>query len=124
MGPLIILCIIYLGILVLILTSRWKIFEKAGKPGWASLVPVYSFVVLLRIVGKPWWWTLLLFIPGVNVIIFIIVIHCVSLSFGKDNTFTAGLILLGFIYIPLLAYSETHYYGPQGKLSSRRLTNE
>lgn len=97
MGPLIILCIIYLGILVLILTSRWKIFEKAGKPGWASLVPVYSFVVLLRIVGKPWWWSLLLFIPGVNVIIFIMVIHRVSLSFGKDNAFTAGLILLGFI---------------------------
>lgn len=123
MGPLIILCIIYLGILVLILTSRYKIFEKAGKPGWTSLVPVYSFVVLLSIVGKPWWWTLLLFVPGVNVIIFIMVIHRVALSFGKDNTFAAGLILLGFIYIPLLAYSETQYYGPEGKLTSQRLAD-
>ncbi|MEA2043640.1 MAG: DUF5684 domain-containing protein, partial [Bacteroidota bacterium] len=51
--------IIYLAIIVLMIASLWKIFEKAGKPGWASIIPIYNLIVLLEIVGKPVWWFIL-----------------------------------------------------------------
>ncbi|HWZ21528.1 MAG TPA: DUF5684 domain-containing protein, partial [Cytophagaceae bacterium] len=88
--------IIYLAIIVLVIASIWKVYEKANQPGWAAIVPIYNIVVLLNIVGKPTWWIILMIIPIVNIVIFIIVYHNLSLSFGKDGGFTAGLILLGF----------------------------
>ena len=46
----------YLAIIVVLIAAQWKIFAKAGKPGWACIVPIYSTIVLLEIVGKPLWW--------------------------------------------------------------------
>jgi len=106
-----ILILIYVTILVLMITSIWKIFSKAGKPGWASIVPIYNFIVLLEIVDKPWWWLLLLLIPIVNIVIIIIVYHKLSLSFGKGIGFTVGLILFGIIFLPILAFSDAKYVG-------------
>ena len=87
----------------------WAIFTKAKKPGWAAIIPIYDFIVLLEIVGKPWWWFLLMLIPVVNLVILIIVIHRLSLSFGQGVGFTIGLILLGFIFLPLLAFGNYKY---------------
>lgn len=101
--------IVYFGILALTLISMWKIFEKAGKPGWAAIVPIYNLVVLLEIVNKPIWWIVLFLIPVVNFVIMIIVIHQLSLSFGKEIGFTIGLILLTVIFIPILAFSDAKY---------------
>ena len=106
--------IIYLAIIVLLIASMWTIFSKAGKPGWASIVPIYNLIVLLEVVGKPWWWILLMLIPIVNIIILIIVYHNLSLSFGKGGGFTVGLILLGVIFLPILAFSDATYVGPGG----------
>ena len=106
--------IIYLAIIVLIIASMWTVFSKAGKPGWASIIPIYNLIVLLEVVGKPWWWLLLMLIPIVNIIILIIVYHNLSLSFGKGGGFTVGLILLGFIFLPILAFSDVTYIGPGG----------
>lgn len=108
--------IIYLVIIVLMIASMWTIFSKAGKPGWASIVPIYNLIVLLEVVGKPWWWLLLMLIPIVNIIILIIVWHNLSLSFGKGGGFTVGLILLGIIFLPILAFSDATYVGPSGNL--------
>jgi hypothetical protein len=93
----------------------WKIFEKAGKPGWAAIIPIYNYIVLLEIVGKPWWWIFLLFIPFAGIVFAIMVIHQASLSFGKDSGFTLGLIFLGFIFIPILAFGDATYQGPGGR---------
>ncbi len=107
--------IFYVAIIVLMLVSMWKIFTKAGKPGWAILIPIYNIIVLLEIVGKPWWFLLLMLIPLVNIVIVVWVYNLLSLSFGKDAGFTIGLILLSPIFIPLLGLGKAEYKGPAGK---------
>ena len=104
----------YLVVWVLIIISFWKIFEKAGKPGWASIIPIYNILVLLEIIGKPWWWLLLLLIPGVNIIFGIWMFNLLSISFGKTEGFTVGLVLLPFIFLPILGFGEDLYKGPAG----------
>jgi len=104
----------YLAIFILLIASLWIIFSKAGKPGWACLIPIYNIIVLLQIVGKPWWWLLLMLIPIVNVVILIIVTHRLSLSFGHEVGFTLGLIFLGLIFYPILAFGSSKYLGPGG----------
>lgn len=93
----------------------WKVFNKAGKPGWACIVPLYNIIVLLEITGKPTWWILLMFIPFVNIVIHIIVYHQLSLSFGKDSGFTVGLIFLPMIFIPILGFGNS-VYQPQSNI--------
>jgi hypothetical protein len=94
--------------------SMWTIYSKAGKPGWAALVPIYNLIVLLDIIGKPWWWLLLMFIPIVNFVVIIMIYHNLSLSFGKGAGFTVGLILLGIVFLPLLAFGDAKYVGTNG----------
>jgi len=108
-----ILIIAVLAFALILLDATWKIFTKAGKPGWASIVPVYNVVLLLEIVGKPAWWILLWLIPVVNIVVIIIVYHRLALSFGKGILFTIGLIFLGFIFFPILAFGKAQYLGPE-----------
>ena len=61
----------------------WKVFVKAGKPGWAAIIPIYNIITELEIIGRPWWWLLLLFIPLVNIVIGIIVIFDLAKVFGN-----------------------------------------
>jgi hypothetical protein len=109
-----ILIIAALAIALVLLAASWRIFIKAGKPGWASIVPVYNAVLLLEIVGKPAWWILLWLIPGVNIVVFIIVYHRLALSFGKDILFTIGMIFLSFVFFPILAFGKAQYREPGG----------
>ena len=90
----------------------WKIFEKAGKPGWAAIIPIYNVIVLLQVVGRPFWWIFLLLIPLVNVVIGFIVALDLSRSFGHDLAFALGLFFLGFIFYPVLAFGGDAYQGP------------
>jgi hypothetical protein len=106
--------LVYFAIVVLMIVSMWKIFEKAGEPGWASIIPIYNLIVLLKIVGKPWWWLLLLIIPIVNIIFLIWVYNLLSKSFGQGVGFTLGLIFLGIIFFPMLAFGDYKYVGPGG----------
>ncbi|MFN8286342.1 MAG: DUF5684 domain-containing protein [Chitinophagales bacterium] len=106
--------VVYLLIVILLIASMWKIYTKAGKPGWAAIVPIYNYVVMLDIVGKPVWWIILLLIPVVNIIVAIMVINLLSKSFGKGVGFTIGMIFLPFIFIPMLAFGDAQYVGPGG----------
>jgi len=99
---------------VLLIIAHWKIYTKAGEPGWAVLIPFYGIIVMLKIVGKPWWWLLLMFIPIVNIVFAVWSVNMLSKSFGKDEAFTVGLIFLGFIFYPILAFSSAKYMGPYG----------
>ena len=107
--------IVMLAIALVMIIAYWKIFEKAGKPGWAILIPIYNLIVLLEIVGKPLWWFFLLLIPFVNIIFGIWIINLLSKSFGKNEGFTVGLILLGIIFYPILGFGDAKYVGPAGK---------
>ncbi len=100
---------------LVIIIAQWKIYQKAGKPGWASIVPIYNTIVLLEIVGKPWWWLLLMFIPVVNIVFVIWMTNLLSKSFGKDEGFTVGLILLSIVFYPILGFGSAEYQGPAGK---------
>ncbi len=89
--------IIWLALIVFFIYCGWKIFTKAGKPGWASLVPIYNIVVLLEITGKPIWWILLFLIPGVNLIMQIIVINELSQRFGKGSKIFENLLVKALV---------------------------
>jgi hypothetical protein len=108
-----------LAMIVFQILCMWKIFEKAGKPGWAAIVPIYNIIILLEIVGKPTWWIILILIPIVNLIVLILIWHQLSLSFGKDGLYTVGLILLGIVFFPMLAFGEAKYVGPGGLALNR-----
>ncbi len=109
--------IIYVAIIVLLIAAQWKIYTKANKPGWACIIPIYNIIVLLEIIGKPWWWLLLMLIPGVNIIFAIWMANLLSKSFGKNEGFTVGLILLPFIFYPILGFGDASYVGPAGENS-------
>jgi len=113
--------VIFIVVLAVIyIAAQWRIYEKAGKPGWAVLIPFYNFIVLLEIVGKPWWWLLLMFIPVVNLVIGIWVVNLLSKSFGQNEGFTLGLLFLSIIFYPMLAFGNYDYKGPVANLN---LTN-
>lgn len=101
--------ILSLIVLILLIISLWKIYAKAEQPGWAIFVPIYNLVVFLRIANKPAWWLVLLIIPVVNVFAGVIVIHNIAKSFGKGTGFTIGLLLLGIIFYPMLAFGNASY---------------
>lgn len=111
-GPGAVFWIVCLAIAVFYIASFWTIYKKAGQPGWAALIPIYNMVVLHQITGKPIWWVILYFVPVVNIVISIIVTHALSVCFGKGVGFTLGLIFLGFIFYPILAWSDAQYLGP------------
>src|SRR6056297_3541668 len=101
-------------LLFLVIVPEWKIFTKANKPGWAIFIPIYNIIVFLQIIGKPWWWLILFIIPVVNIIFMIWSINLLSKSFGKDEGFTIGLLLLSIVFIPILGYGSAEYQGPAG----------
>jgi hypothetical protein len=103
-----------IALIVLFIVAFWKVFEKAGQPGWAAIIPIYNAYILCKIGGKPGWWVILLCIPVVNVIFGIWLTNMISKSFGKDEGFTVGLVLLGFIFYPILAFGDAKYIGPFG----------
>ncbi|OHA17872.1 MAG: hypothetical protein A3H57_04355 [Candidatus Taylorbacteria bacterium RIFCSPLOWO2_02_FULL_43_11] len=102
--------LVSLFLAIFIIAANWKIYGKAGKPGWTSIVPIYNIVVLLEIVGKPTWWILLWFIPVVNIVIVVIVMYRLAMSFGKGVGFTIGLFFLPFIFYPMLAWGRAEYH--------------
>ncbi|MBN2166523.1 MAG: hypothetical protein JW717_09625 [Marinilabiliaceae bacterium] len=106
--------LIYVAIIVLMIASMWKVFTKADKPGWACIIPIYNIIIELEIVGKPLWWIILMFIPGVNIVIAIWILNLLSISFGKGVGFTLGLLFLPFIFFPILGFGEAKYEGPAG----------
>ncbi|MBN2461124.1 MAG: signal peptidase I [Candidatus Cloacimonetes bacterium] len=105
------LIILYLIIAVFYIIVMWKVFVKAGKPGWGCLIPIYNIILMLEIAARPGWWFILMLIPVVNLVIWIIVTLDIAKAFGKDSGFGIGLILLGFIFYPILAFGSAQYVG-------------
>src|SRR5437763_13000540 len=104
--------IVGLLIALFLIVAMWKVFTKAGQPGWASIIPIYNLYVWCKIVGRPWWWILLMLIPFVNFIILIILCIDMAKSFGKGAGFGIGLAFLGIIFWPILGFGSAQYQGP------------
>lgn len=104
--------IFIIGIIVFYAICMWKIFVKAGRPGWAALIPFYNLYVEIEIVGLPWWLFLLTFVPGANTVVAILILINLANVFGKSAGFAVGLIFLSFVFIPILAFDDSKYIGP------------
>jgi len=113
------LIVVYIVVIVFEIAALWKVFVKAGKPGWAAIIPIYNIYVLLKVIGRPGWW-LLLFLIGivpfvgwiVDLVLGIIIGQDLAKSFSKSTGFGVGLWLLSFIFIPILGFGQAQYAGP------------
>lgn len=111
--------VVYVAIIVIVIASMWKIFTKAGKPGWASIIPVYNLYVFLQIIGRPGWWLLLYFIPFVNFVISLINAMDLAKAFGKSSGY--GIVMLWLFAIigyPALAFGKSTYTKAPAKPST------
>ena len=110
--------ILELAVAVAAIAGLWKVFEKAGQPGWAAIIPIYNAIVLLQIVNKPIWWVFVCFIPCIGFPILALVFSWivsmeVAKAFGKDFGFGIGLFFLGFVFYPILGFGDAKFIGPQ-----------
>ena len=99
----------FIALTLFVIVAVWKVFEKAGQPGWGILIPIYNVYLLLLIAGRPAWWLILYFIPLVNLVVAIIVHIDIAKNFGKDAAFGLGLAFLGFIFYPILGFGTATY---------------
>jgi len=111
---------VFIAIGLVMLIGMWKVFTKAGQPGWAVLIPVYNFILLLRIAGLAWYWVftpLIILIPILGAIAYLVwvvwVHHRISTRFGQGVGFTIGLTLLGPIFWLILGFGSSKYLAEQ-----------
>lgn len=103
----------YVIFLVLIIVAYWKIFVKAGEAGWKSIVPIWNIIILLKIIGRPWWWLLLMFIPFVNFVVAIVVAIDLGKAFGKDVVWSVFLLIIfSVVGYLILGLGDAKYVGP------------
>ncbi|MES2437099.1 MAG: DUF5684 domain-containing protein [Patescibacteria group bacterium] len=112
-----------LAVFIVMIVSTWKIFQKAGEPGWASIVPIYNLIVMSRISGLPIWIVLLMFIPFVSIFAGIALIYGLTKSFGKGIGFMLGLLFLPFIFLPILAFGKSQHITRETGLGSTNTLN-
>ncbi len=136
-GIAILLIVVFVLFEILMIICNWMIFEKAKQPGWAAIIPIYCTIIKLKVAGRPISWviwltqsyifyilysitreptTLLLYLFSIiaNLVFYILVLNGISKSFGKDAGFTVGLLFLGIIFFPILAFGSSKYIGPGG----------
>lgn len=102
----------YIALIVVVVIGAWKMFVKAGQPGWGCLVPILNIYFLTKIAGRPGWWVLLFFVPIANIVVAIILMNDLSKSFGRGIGTTLGLIFLNAIFVCILGYGSAQYQGP------------
>jgi len=105
-----------IAVCIVMIAAMWKVFTKAGKPGWAAIIPIYNVIVLLNIAGKPAWWFILFFIPIVNFVMLILTYVALAEKFGKGGGFAVGLVFLGIIFFPILGFGGAQYRGAVAKI--------
>lgn len=104
--------VVYLAIIVLVIAGYWKMFAKAGQPGWGAIVPIYNSYLICKIAGRPGWWVILLLIPYLNFIFWIILMLDLAKSFARGVGFAVGMILLPMIFVPIIGFGSSEYHGP------------
>lgn len=107
----VVLALVYVVFLLVVLAGFCKVYSKAGQAWWAALIPIYNLYILLKIVCKPTWWLILYIIPVVNLIIGVVVTYNLALRFGRGIGFTIGLLLLPFVFYPVLGFGDASYQG-------------
>jgi len=116
--------VVMFAIVIFMAFVQWKVFEKAGQPGWACLVPIYNIIIMIRIAKQPEWWILLFFVPGVNFVIAILVSINIARNYGQSDAFAAGLILLPIVFYPILAFGDAQYEGVSSRAESEDYSDQ
>lgn len=117
--------IFFLIVQVIHFAGTWKLYQMAGRKAWEAAVPVYNAVVLMKIINRPWWWTILLFIPIVNLIMFPVVWVETLRSFGRNSTTDTVLVLITFgLYIYYINYTQNLTYIEDRSLKPRTSLGE
>lgn len=106
-----VIIIVSLVVAVLVIVGEWKIFAKAGEPGWAAIVPFYNNYILCKIAFGSGWFFLLYFIPYVNYVVLIITSFKLAKAFGKGIGYGFGLWLLSPIFYLMLGFGSAEYEG-------------
>ena len=104
--------LVVLAIAIVVLVGLWKVFEKAGKPGWGAIVPFYNCYCLFEMTFGTGWLFLLLFVPCVGQIMTIIMWVKLAMVFDKGVGFGIGILFLPFIFVPMLGFGDAQYVGP------------
>jgi hypothetical protein len=105
--------VVMLVIFAVCVAGAWKVFSKAGQPGWAALVPIYNMYILMKIAGRPAWWLLLCFLPLINIVIFFLVAMDLAKAFGKSSVFgVVMLFLLSPIGFLIVGFGDARYTAP------------
>lgn len=100
--------------------ALWRVFTKAGLPGWGAIIPIYNVYLLVKAAGRPGWWTVLYFVPVVNLVIHLLVCLDIAQNFGKSKVFGAvGLFLFNVIGFLILGFSGAQY--ASGRLGGARV---
>ena len=122
----IVILIIVLLLLIPIALGYWLLFEKAGEKGWKALIPFYNIIVLLKIVGRPWYWIFYLLIPVIGQFIAIGVVADLLKSFGKESFMDIALCLLfPFVYLPYIGFhKEVVYKGPATEIEGKKSVSQ
>ena len=101
--------VIYVLVIIFEIAALWKVFDKADRPGWAAIVPIYNLYVLCKVAHRSGWWVLLFLIPLINIIVSLIVMIDLGKAFGKGTGFGVGLWLLSFVFVPVLGFGSARY---------------
>lgn len=134
-GSLIIFGFLFLGLGILYLIAKWKVYQKAGKFGWEALIPFYSTWILVEISGLKWWFFFIaaasglsivlglgLLFPLGNIVSLIGLFFChynLAIKFGKEPiSYGIGLTILPIIFYPILAFSLENKYNHDASVSS------
>jgi len=96
-----------------IVAGTWKLFVKAGRHGWESLIPFWILIALCAIAGRPWWWSVAIFVPILNLVFLCALALDIAKAFGKNPLFGIGLFLIPWIMYPVLGFSNARYLGPR-----------
>lgn len=97
---------------IVILVAMWKLFAKAGKPGWAAIIPIYNYYVLFDIVYGNGIKFLLLLVPFLNIAVSIGLYIRMAQVYGKSVGFGIGMLFFPYVCLPILAFGNSAYQGP------------
>ena len=100
---------IFVALMLIPMIGLWKMFEKAGRPGWAAIVPFYNYFILTEIAGMDIMWFILLLVPCVNIYAAFMILINVAQNFGKDSLYGVLMALFPYIFIPMLGFSDAKY---------------
>ena len=109
------------GLVVAILgiVGLWRVFAKAGRPGWGAIIPLYNLYLLTKVAGRPGWWVVLYLIPIVNIVVHLLVSMDVARNFGKSKAFgVVGLWLFSVIGFLILGFGDARYAGERGVVNT------